>query len=83
MDVVDDDIGRELIAEAVDAVLETLCILLRPPVFEIPFSIELTALIVKRVGQLMADRRPGITVVGGVIRIGIVEGWLQDTRGGS
>src|SRR6266851_9821249 len=70
VDVVDDDVGGELVAEAVDAVLEAFGVVLRPPVLEVALGVELAALVVEGVGELVADGGAGVAVVGGVVDAG-------------
>src|SRR5216683_1301115 len=81
VDVVDDYVGGELVAEAVDAVLEAFGVVLRPPVLEVALGVELAALVVKGVGELVADGGAGVAVVGGVVDAGVVEGRLEDSGG--
>ena len=78
MDVVDDDVGGELVAEAVDAVFERLGVVFSPPVFQVAFGVELAALVVEGVGEFVADGGSGVAVVGAVVafrdRRGVAEG---------
>jgi hypothetical protein len=51
-----------------------------PPVGQSPRAVELRALVVEAVADLVADYRPDRTVVGGLVAIGVEEGRLQDGR---
>src|SRR5215475_881080 len=53
VDVIHDDVSRELVAEAVDTIFKALGVLFGPPVLQVPLCIELAALIVEAMGQLM------------------------------
>jgi len=77
VDVVDDDIGGELIAYAVDAIFETFGVVRGPPVFEIALAVELAAFIVEAMGEFVANGGAGISVVGCVVFPGIVERRLK------
>ena len=69
VDVVDDDVGRKLVAQAVDALFEVLRILLRPPVLQVAFGVELPPFVVEAVRQLMADGGARVAVVRRVVRL--------------
>src|ERR1051325_5672289 len=58
-----------------------LHILSRPPIPEIAFGIELSALIVEPVRQLMADDAANSAVVGRIVGLRADEGGLQNARG--
>ena len=73
MNVIDDDVLRVLIADAVDAILEALGIGRRPPVAKVALGVELPALIVEGVGELMADGCAGVAVVRRVVQLRIVQ----------
>ncbi len=81
VDVVDDDVGRVLVADAVDAVFEVFGVGWGPPVLEVAGGVELAAFVVEGVGELVADGGAGVAVVGGVVELDVVEGRLEDAGG--
>jgi len=62
-----------LVANTVDAVLEAFGIGRRPPVAEVGLGVELPALIVEGVGELVTDGRAGVAVVWRVIQLRVVQ----------
>ena len=81
VDVVNDDVLRILVHDAVGVFHELIGVFLGPPVFQIPLGIELAAFVVEAVGQLVADGGAGIAVVRSVVQFGVVERRLQNTSG--
>ena len=73
LDVVDDRVRRELVDDALRAFLEGLGVLLGPPVLEIALGIELAALVVEAVGELVADGPPGVAVVRRVVHLRVIQ----------
>ena len=81
MNVIHDDILGILIFDALGALFELLRVLGRPPVLQVPVSIELAAFIVESVREFMANRATGVAVVGRVVQFGVVKRRLQHARG--
>ena len=79
VDVIHDDELAIFVYEAVGLAFELLCILRRPPVAEIALGVELLALVVEAVGELVADDTTDVSIIHGVIYFGIVEVGLQNT----
>ena len=67
--------------EAAGAGVELLDVGGRPPVAEVALAVELAALVVEAVGELVADDGADVAVVDGVILFGVVEGGLEDASG--
>src|SRR5580704_491928 len=75
------DVAVELRFNARGTFLEILQIVGRPPVLQIAVAVKLAPLVVETVSYLVTDDRAHSAVVHGVVRFGIVEGRLQDSRG--
>ena len=75
-------VGIELLHQPVGALLELLAVVRRPPIDPVALTIELAALVVECVGELVPDHRTDTAVVERRIALGVVEGRLQD-RGGN
>src|SRR6185437_4144551 len=67
-----------LVGDTAGALLEFLAVRIRPPVAEIALGIELAALIVKAVGQFMANDHANAAKVHGFVRGLVKEGRLQN-----
>ena len=52
-----------------------------PPVLEVAVGVELAALVVEGVGELVADGGAGVAVVGGVVELDVVKGRLEHSGG--
>ena len=81
LDVVDDRVLRVLVGDALRALLEALGVLLRPPVPQIAVGVELPALVVEAVGQLVADGGAGVAVVRRVVELRVEERRLSTPAG--
>ena len=68
----------ELVDDALAARLEVLEVGGRPPVLQVPLQVELRALVVEAVRDLVADDRADGAVVDGVVGLGVEEGRLED-----
>jgi hypothetical protein len=71
-------VGRILCGQCGGPGGEALQVLRNPPVAEIACSVELAALVVERVADLVADHRADSAVVYGVIGLGVEKRRLQD-----
>src|SRR3984885_11521322 len=78
--IIDDDILGILAANALRALFECRRIPRRPPLAQIAIAVILATLVVKAVRQLMADGAAGVTVVGRVVPLWIIEGRGQTAR---
>ena len=73
--------GVELIHNTCGAIVEFLAIFGRPPVFQIPGSVELRSLIVKPVAHFVADHSADCSVIRSVIGSHVEHGRLQYAGG--
>ena len=71
----------KLCSELFGSLLESLAVLLGPPVGHVAILVKHTALVVKSVGHLVADNHADSTEVGGIVGLHIKEGRLQDGGG--
>src|SRR5260370_29761887 len=67
LDVVHYRVSRILIGNTLGALFEFCRVFLRPPILQVPLGIEVTALVVEPVRQLMTDGRAGVSVVWSVV----------------
>src|ERR1700730_11532362 len=76
-----DLVGVELFFDAGGALVKIFSVIGGPPVTQISLSVELRSLIVKAVGDFVADYGAHAAVIDGVVGLGVVEGRLQDAGG--
>ena len=79
--VVDDHVLGILIAHAAGALVEFFAVFLGPPIPEIALRIELAAFVVEAVRQFVPDRPSGVAVVRGIVHLGVIKWWLQNSGG--
>src|SRR5437773_729354 len=75
--LVHDDVLRILILNALGALLKFLRVFFGPPILKIALGVELAALIVKAVRQLVANGPARIAVIRSVVELGVIERRLQ------
>src|ERR1700722_18085049 len=75
--VVHDDVLCVLIHHALRAGLEALVVPCSPPILQVALSVELAALIVEAVSQLVTNGSTRVAIVGRVVHLGIVKRGLQ------
>src|SRR5205807_206293 len=78
--IVDRGKAAVLVGNATGAFLKFLCVFQSPPIAEISLGIELAALIVKTVGEFMANHQADSAKIDRIIHIAVEEGGLQDAR---
>src|SRR5215469_8164108 len=81
MDVIYNYILRVLVRNTFGPFFKLLPVIFGPPFAQISMVVELAALIVKTVRQLMPDGPAGIAIVRRIIHFGIVEWWLEHASG--
>src|SRR5579864_7161403 len=77
-DVIHDSVLGILIGNAFGALLELGGVVFGPPIFQISLRIELTALIVEAVGELVPDGGAGVTVIRRIVHFRIEQRRLQN-----
>ena len=81
LDVVHHRVPGVLVAHAVHFLLEALGVVVSPPIPQVSLGVELAPLVVEAVGQLVADGGTGVSVVRGLVQLGIEERRLEDSGG--
>src|SRR5579883_2136379 len=81
MHVVHGEVAVVLFHQTVGALLERLGVCFGPPVAKISFGVELAALIVEAMGQLMADDRANCAVIYGVVHFVVIKRRLKNSGG--
>ena len=79
VDVIHDDEFGELVAHAIDLLLEVLRVGFGPPILQVAGGVELAAFIVKAVGEFVSDGGASVAVVGRGVELRIIERRLQDS----
>ena len=79
--VVDGHVCVVLLHDSLGASPELGGVLGGPPLAQAALGVELAALVVEAVRDLVPDHRSDGAVVHGVVGIGVEERWLQDARG--
>src|SRR5207302_9366581 len=81
MNVVHSHKGTIFIGNTAGPLLELFAVLGRPPIAEVAFAIELAALVVKAMGQFVANHDADSTEVYRIVFAAVEEGRLQDSGG--
>src|SRR5215469_9195910 len=75
------DLLRILVRDALSALVVSLGVRFRPPIAQVPPSIELASLVVEPVDDLVPDNGANCTIVNGIVQLRIEEGRLEDAGG--